>query len=96
MRSLPCQPGGKPQQITIAGKGSTAIWPGVQHWHSPGLPLHVSPDRGACKFAHASNLKPAKEMSTERIDGIAAIIMASGRALVAQEEPQPQYQVLVF
>jgi phage terminase large subunit-like protein len=30
---------------------------------------------------------------TERIDGIVALIMAIGRALVAQEEPQPMYQV---
>jgi Phage Terminase len=37
----------------------------------------------------AGNLKPAKDKSTERIDGIVALIMAIGRALVAQEEPQP-------
>ena len=40
----------------------------------------------------AGNLKPAKDKSTERIDGIVAIIMAIGRALVAQEQPQPLYQ----
>ena len=34
----------------------------------------------------AGNLKPAKDKSTERIDGIVALIMAIGRALVAQEE----------
>ena len=39
----------------------------------------------------AGNLKPAKDKSTERIDGIVALIMAIGRALVAQEEPQPMY-----
>jgi phage terminase large subunit-like protein len=33
----------------------------------------------------------AKDKSTERIDGIVATIMAVGRALVAQEEPQPEY-----
>jgi phage terminase large subunit-like protein len=38
----------------------------------------------------AGNLKPAKDKSTERIDGIVALIMALGRALVAQEEPQPE------
>jgi phage terminase large subunit-like protein len=37
----------------------------------------------------AGNLKPAKDKSTERIDGIVALIMAIGRALVAQEQPQP-------
>jgi hypothetical protein len=30
---------------------------------------------------------------TERIDGIVALIMALGRALVAQEEPQPEYSL---
>ena len=41
----------------------------------------------------AGNLKPAKDKSTERIDGIVAAIMAVGRALVAQEEPQPEYSM---
>ena len=39
----------------------------------------------------AGNLKPAKDKSTDRIDGIVAAIMAIGRAMVAQEEPQPEY-----
>jgi phage terminase large subunit-like protein len=39
----------------------------------------------------AGNLKPVKDKSTERIDGIVALIMAIGRAMVAQEEPQPEY-----
>jgi phage terminase large subunit-like protein len=34
----------------------------------------------------AGNLKPAKDKSTERIDGIVATIMAIGRAMVAQEQ----------
>ena len=41
----------------------------------------------------AGNLKPAKDKSTERIDGIVAIIMAIGRAMVAQEEPHPEYSL---
>ena len=41
----------------------------------------------------AGNLKPAKDKSTERIDGIVATIMAIGRAMVAQEEPQPEYSL---
>jgi phage terminase large subunit-like protein len=41
----------------------------------------------------AGNLKPAKDKSTERIDGIVAAIMAIGRALVAQDEPQPEYSM---
>jgi phage terminase large subunit-like protein len=44
----------------------------------------------------AGNLKPAKDKSTERIDGIVALIMAIGRAMVAQEEPQPAYQMFVL
>jgi phage terminase large subunit-like protein len=39
------------------------------------------------------NLKPTKDKSTERLDGIVATIMAIGRAMVAQEQPQPSYQV---
>jgi phage terminase large subunit-like protein len=35
--------------------------------------------------------KPAQEQTAERIDGIVATIMAIGRAMVAQEEPQPEY-----
>jgi phage terminase large subunit-like protein len=37
----------------------------------------------------AGNLKPAKDKSTERIDGIVATIVAIGRAMLVQEEPQP-------
>jgi phage terminase large subunit-like protein len=33
------------------------------------------------------------DKSTERIDGIVALIMAIGRALVAQEEPQAEYSM---
>ena len=41
----------------------------------------------------AGNLKPAKNKSTERIDGIVATIMAIGRAMLAQDEPQPEYSL---
>jgi phage terminase large subunit-like protein len=44
----------------------------------------------------AGNLKPAKDKSTERIDGIVALIMAIGRALVAKEEQHAEYQLIVF
>ena len=44
----------------------------------------------------AGNLKPAKDNSSERIDGIVALIMAIGRAIVAQDEPQPSYQMFVL
>jgi hypothetical protein len=39
---------------------------------------------------------PAKDSSTERIDGIVATIVAIGRAMVAQEEPHIEYQLFVF
>jgi phage terminase large subunit-like protein len=35
----------------------------------------------------AGNLKPAKDKSTERIDGIVALIMAIGRAMLPGEQP---------
>jgi phage terminase large subunit-like protein len=34
----------------------------------------------------ACNLKPAKDKSTERINGIVAAIMAIGRAMLLQEQ----------
>jgi phage terminase large subunit-like protein len=34
----------------------------------------------------ADNLEPAKDNSTERIDGIVATIMAIGRAMLVQED----------
>jgi phage terminase large subunit-like protein len=40
----------------------------------------------------AGNLKPAKDKSTERIDGIVALIMAIGRAMLPQESA-PSYQL---
>jgi hypothetical protein len=41
----------------------------------------------------AGNLKPAKDKSTDRIDGNVAAIMAIGHAMVAQEEPYVSYQL---
>jgi phage terminase large subunit-like protein len=43
----------------------------------------------------AGNLKPAKDKSTERIDGIVAIIMAIGRAMLP-EEPASSYQMFIL
>jgi phage terminase large subunit-like protein len=43
----------------------------------------------------AGNLKPAKDKSTERIDGIVALIMALGRAMLPQE-PRPSYQMFIL
>ena len=44
----------------------------------------------------AGSHKPAKDKSTDRIDGIVAIIMAIGRAMVVQEEPEPSYQMVIL
>jgi phage terminase large subunit-like protein len=43
----------------------------------------------------AGNLKPAKDQSTERTDGIVATIMAAGRSMLPQE-PAPSYSVLIL
>jgi phage terminase large subunit-like protein len=43
----------------------------------------------------AGNLKPAKDKSTERIDGIVALIMALGRAMLPQE-PTPAPFMLIL
>ena len=44
----------------------------------------------------AGNLKPAKDKSTERIDGIVALIMAIGRAGSAQPPAQREYQMFIL
>jgi hypothetical protein len=36
------------------------------------------------------------QLGQQNIDGIVAAIMAIGRAMVAQEEPQPSYQMLIL
>ena len=36
----------------------------------------------------AGNLRPAKDKSTKRIDGIVALIMAIGRAMLPSEQPR--------
>lgn len=42
----------------------------------------------------AGNIKPAKDKSTERIDGIVALVMAIGRALANEVEPPKTYQLM--
>jgi phage terminase large subunit-like protein len=41
------------------------------------------------------HLEPAKDKSTERIDGIVALIMAIGRAMLPQE-PAPSYSMIIL
>ena len=45
-----------------------------------------------CRQPRRRSKRP-QDKSTERIDGIVALIMAIGRAMVAQEEPQPAYSL---
>ena len=84
---------------------SPPSWPSAAPWlprTSPSLSTRCSlsePLEGGQRPVvqdPAGNLKPAKDKSTERIDGIVALIMAIGRAMVAQEEPQPSYQMLIL
>jgi len=42
----------------------------------------------------AGNLKPSKKVSTERIDGVVALVMAVDR--LSRRIPAPEYQVMVF
>ena len=41
----------------------------------------------------AGNLKPAKDKSPSGSTASSPLIMAIGRAMVAQEEPQPEYSM---
>lgn len=50
-------------------------------------------DNVAVKQDEAGNIKPDKAKSTERIDGIVALVMAIGRALVCEAKPKPQHQL---
>jgi phage terminase large subunit-like protein len=38
-------------------------------------------------------MKPDKSKSTERIDGVVALVMGVGRAVLQPEPREPQYQV---
>lgn len=44
----------------------------------------------------AGNLKPSKKRSSERIDGIVALVMAFDRLERNAEKPTPRYQMFVF
>jgi phage terminase large subunit-like protein len=47
----------------------------------------------AVKQDAAGNMKPDKSKSTERIDGVVALVMGVGRAVLHTEPPEPSYQV---
>jgi hypothetical protein len=57
------------------------------------MPLHRMAGNVDVGRDPAGNLKPVKDKSIERIDGILATIVAIGRAMVAQEESQPEYSL---
>lgn len=48
----------------------------------------------AIKDDPAGNIKPAKDRSGDKIDGIVALIMALGRATVAPDKPRSVYEAL--
>jgi phage terminase large subunit-like protein len=53
------------------------------------MPLHRMAANVAFALDPAGNLKPAKDKSTERIDGIVALVMAIGRPCSCSSSPSP-------
>jgi phage terminase large subunit-like protein len=64
----------------------------LQHGGNPVLAWNAA--NVAVKMDPAGNRKPDKAASTERIDGIVALLMAIGRAIVHQEDATPQITLL--
>ena len=65
---------------------SRALWHGghpVLRWNASNVAVRQDP---------AGNIKPDKERSTERIDGISALINALGRAMVRGEAEHSVYE----
>jgi phage terminase large subunit-like protein len=60
----------------------------IAHGGNPVLRWMVS--NVAVKQDPAGNLKPDKSKSSDRIDGVVALVMAVGRATVAPDEPNYQ------
>ena len=44
----------------------------------------------------AGNIKPAKNKSSEKIDPAVALIMAVGRAMLTEQEPDPTPQLIIL
>jgi hypothetical protein len=63
-------------------------------WRQPGDPLDGRQRRG--RPGPRRQPQARKDKSTERIDGIVALIMAIGRALVTQEELYVSYQLIIL
>ena len=49
-------------------------------------------DNLVVKIDAAENVKPEKDKARERIDGIVALIMALGRAMLAKQKPRSVYE----
>jgi phage terminase large subunit-like protein len=81
------EPGREPEKPIVSSNLAHGGNP-VTGWMAANVP--------AAHHHPAGHLKPAKDKSPERIDGIVALIMAIGRAMVVQEEPQPEYQMLIL
>lgn len=63
----------------------------IAHAGNPVLRWMVS--NAAVKQDAAGNMKPDKSRSTERIDGVVALVMGVGRAVLHVDPPEPSYQV---
>jgi hypothetical protein len=75
------------------GRRSRTHLAGLIYGRSASSPARVPWSAGLASRDPSGKLKPSKEKSIERIDGIVATIMAIGRAMIAQEEPQPEYSL---
>jgi phage terminase large subunit-like protein len=67
---------------------------GFHHGGHPVLKRHA--EVVAVEEDPAGNIKPAKNKSTERIDGVVAAIMCLGLALAGHEPAPKDYQVMIF
>jgi phage terminase large subunit-like protein len=64
---------------------------GFDHGNHPVLTWMAS--NAAIASDAAGNIKPAKDRSTEKIDGIVAQIMGIGLSIAAVKQAQPEYQI---
>jgi phage terminase large subunit-like protein len=71
--------------------GKLIIGRQIAHGGNPVLRWMMS--NVAVKQDPAGNLKPDKSKTTEKIDGVVALVMAVGRAVVHQGK-EPEYQLL--
>lgn len=65
-------------------------------YHGGNPVLRWMADNVAVKQDPAGNFKPDKSKSTERIDGMVALIMALGRAAATSLHCHPQFWVVDF